>query len=253
MYMKKIILIAVYLFGILSGKAQDAQTLLMEARNFEKQFRETEALARYEQLFAMQPSSITYLVKMVEYQLSLGSKQKGEDRKKSYYELALSNARKAIALNADDADALYSIAAASGKMTELDLDPKQTVAFVKDVHSYSSKALSVRPGHARALYTLGRWHLEVSDLNWAKKAAVRTLFGSLPKSSLTEAIRLLEESRKADMYFTNTYLDLATAYELDNKVVKVQENLRLLARMPVRNANDAAVKAAGARMMAKYQ
>jgi len=41
----------------------------------------------------------------------------------------------------------------------------------------------------------GKWHYEMISLNWAKKLAVKALYGGLPEPGLDDAIKYLEKVR----------------------------------------------------------
>ena len=144
-------------------------------------------------------------------------------------------------IDPNNADANYAMATVSGKMTDLDIENKKIVAFVKDVKEYADKALSINANHARANYTLGKWHYEMVTLSGIKKAAVKLFYGGLPNGDLDKAILYMEKSKSLEPYKENRQ---------PSKAIEVLERL---VKMPNRSFNDIALKAEGAKLLASLQ
>ena len=233
--------------------SQDVNTMLKGAQNFEKQFKESEALDLYKKIVQADASNIDCLVKCTELSCSIGARQTDGKLKNTYFLSAFDFAQKAIAVNGNSAAANYAMALASGKMTEVEDENKKLVAYVRQVKIYSDNALAIDPDNARANYTAGKWHYEMTNLNWAKKAAVKTLYGGLPKASLDSAIYYMEKCCRLDVYFTPACLDLAKAYIDDDQPGKAIEVLNKLVKLPNRAYSDAAIKAEGKKMLAELQ
>jgi tetratricopeptide (TPR) repeat protein len=162
-----------------------------------------------------------------------------------YFQSALAFAQRALAVNANSDDANYVMAMASGKLTDVESENKKVVAYVKDVKMYADKALALNPNHAKANYTLGKWHLEMVNLSGFKKAAVKLFYGGLPDGKIELAITYFEKCKTLDQYFMLNYLDLAKAYIQDDKPPKAIEVLKQLVKLPLRTADDAALKEEG--------
>lgn len=233
--------------------AQDISLLAKEAENFERQLKEPEALAKYKQILLQEPSGIKYLVKATELEIALGSREKDANNKRLFFESALAYAERAIKADSNSADAHYAMASASGKMTDLDIDNKKIVAYVKSVKDHADKAVLLQPNHARANYTLGKWHYEMVTLSGFKKAAVKLFYGGLPNGDLDKAILYMEKCRTLEPYFVTNQLDLAKAYKENRQPAKAIEILERLVKMPNRSFNDIALKAEGAKLLASLQ
>lgn len=241
-------------FGLtFSAIAQDITLLSKEAENLERQLKEPEALAKYKQILLQEPSSIKYLVKATELEIAIGSREKDANNKRLFFESALAYAERAIKVDSNSADAHYAMASASGKMTDLDIDNKKIVAYVKEVKEHADKAIQLQPNHARANYTLGKWHYEMVTLSGFKKAAVKLFYGGLPNGDLDKAILYMEKCRTLEPYFVTNQLDLAKAYKENRQPAKAIEILERLVKMPNRSFNDIALKAEGAKLLASLQ
>lgn len=229
--------------------AQEVAGVLKEASNLEKQLKEDEALAKYKEAATLDANNINTLIKCTELSVSTGARLKDKKAKAAKYTEAYSYAQKALALNASSADANYVMSMASGSLTETEEENKKIIAYVKDVKIYADKALAINPNHAKANYSLGKWHYEMVNLNWFKKAAVKAFYGGTDKATIESAITYLEKCKSLDMYFVRNYLDLAKAYNYDNKPAKATEVLNKLIKLPNRTADDAALKAEGQKML----
>jgi len=242
--MRKLIYLLVIVFINLNSYAQVNATL-QQAQNFERQLKEDAALEKYKEVIAADATLLPIMVKCAELSASIGARAKDNVNRKNYYEAALAYAKKAYQLDANSYLANYAMAMACGKMTEVTEENKAIVAYVKDVKEYVEKAIALNPNDPKVNYTLGKWHWEMVTLNWAKKVAVKALYGGLPKGDINTAISYFEKCRKLDMYFVVNYLELAKAYKYDNKPAKAIEICNILVKLPLRTANDALYKEEG--------
>lgn len=240
----------VLLAASIPAVAQDVNVMLKEAQNLERSLKkDAEAVEKYKQVLTVEPKNFQALIRASELSSGIGARMPDKKMKQTWYHQALAYANQALAVNAGSADANYVRAVVAGKLTETESENKKVVAHVKDIKEYADRALALDPNHARATYTLGKWHLEMVNLSWAKKAAVKLLFGGLPNATIEDAIRFMEKSRTLDKYFVLNHLDLAKAYKQDNKPAKAMEVLNILIKLPNRTADDAALKEEGKKML----
>jgi tetratricopeptide (TPR) repeat protein len=246
--MKRLLVIAV---ALLSGSVfgQDINALLKEASNFERSLKDDQALDKYKSILASDPSNIQSLIRSSELSAAIGARQTDKKAKQDYYEQAKEYADKALGINANSADANYVRALVAGKLTEVETDNKKLVADVKDINTYANKALSINPNHGKANYVLGKWNFEMLTLSWAKKAAIKVLFGGMPPASIQNVFKYMEKCRTLEPYFVLNFLDLAKAYKYDNQPAKAIEVLNQLAKLPTRTPDDVALKVEGKKML----
>jgi hypothetical protein len=245
----------VFAFTIISFStfAQDIAVQIKEAENLERQFKEDLAYEKYRSLGVSNPNEIKFQVKAALLAMSNAARQKDKNQKKMYTEMAKTHAEKALGLNANSADANYAMAVVSGGMTEVVEENKKKIEYVKLIKTYADKALSIDPNHPRANHVLGKWHYEVSELGWIKKAAVKAIFGGMPEASIETAITLMEKCRTLDQYYMLNYFDLAKAYEAADKPEKELEVLNKLVKLPILTADDARLKEEGKKMLKEMQ
>lgn len=250
--MKWLFILLLFPFGY-SVMAQDAAVLLKEADNFERQIKETEALDKYKQVLAVEPTNLKALVKAAELNAAIGGRLVDKNSRRLYFETAVAYAKKAFDVDQNNADANYVMGMTAGKMTDVETDNKKIVAFVKDVKLYNEKAIAINPKHARANYSIGKWHYEMVNLSGIKKIAVKLFYGGLPNGDLDSAITYFEKCRVLDPYFALNYLDLAKAYRDNHRPSQAIEILNKLVKLPTRTGDDAAIKAEGAKMLNDIQ
>lgn len=245
----KNLLTLLLLVAMLPAFAQDVNVMLKEAQNLERSLKDKEALEKYKQVLVSDADNVQALVRASELSSGIGAREADKKARKVWYEQAKAYADKALSLSANNADANYVRAVVAGKLTEVETENKKVVGYVKEIKDYADKALSTNPQHARAAYVLGKWHMEMVNLPWAKKAAVKVFFGGMPEATIEEAIKQMERSRTIDKYFVLNHLELAKAYKQDNKPAKAIEILNLLVKLPNRTADDAALKEEGKKML----
>jgi tetratricopeptide (TPR) repeat protein len=222
---------------------------MKEAQNFDKAFKDDQALEKYKQILAVAPTNIPALLRSAELTAAIGSRQKEKKARKPHYEAAKVYATKALSLNPNNADVNYVMSIVSGKMTEVETENKKIIEYVKDIRRYADKALTLNPKHAKATYALGKWNFEIVQLSWVKKMAVKAFFGGMEDATIEEAIKYMEKARTLDQYYVLNYLDLAKAYKYDNKPSKAIEVLQKLIKLPNRTTDDASYKAEGKKLL----
>jgi tetratricopeptide (TPR) repeat protein len=250
--MYRILLLTVALF---SGNvfAQDVNVLLKEATNFERSLKDDLALDKYKTVLAADPQNLPALIRSSEICSAIGGRQKDKKAKQAYYEQAKVYAEKALAGSPDNADANYVRAVVAGKLAEVETDNKLLVTNVKDIKIFADRALAINPNHGKANYVLGKWHLEMVDLSWAKKAAIKVLFGRMPDASIENSFKYMEKCKTLEPYFVLNFLDLAKAYKYDNQPAKAIAVLNQLVKLPTRTPDDMALKAEGKTLLSEMQ
>lgn len=233
--------------------AQDVNALLKEATNFEVKLNETEALAKYKQILEVNANHYTALEKATILSCRIGTRTTDKTLKTTFIKNGLQYAKQAFAVDSNNANSYYLLALASGRMTDIEEDNKPKIGYVRDIKVFADKALALNPNHAMANFIQGKWHYEMFTLSWAKKAAVKVLYGGLPEPSLEKCVTYLEKCKRLDPYCVINYLTLAKAYkELDN-TNKLIETLNLLIKLPRRTFDDAAYIEEGKKMLAAEQ
>jgi hypothetical protein len=236
----KIIVVLISLLVNVCSYSQETTVLLKEAYNLELKFNETDALAKYKQVLINEPINYKSLQKAVELSCTIGARTTATKDKRLMFESGLAFAKRAFMVDSVSANSYYLLSITSSKMAEVEDDNKKRAAFARDAKMFADKALAINPNHGLANFCEGRWHYEMVTLNWAKKLAIKTIYGGLSEPSLEKAIEYLEKCRKQEPYFVLNYVILVKAYKEDNKAVQMIEVLNQLVKLPKRNFDDIA-------------
>ncbi len=251
MFKKTIILIfcSCFLCNLFS---QDVKYLINEGDQLVKSMKEEEAVKKYQEALKLSPNDLDALIKTSEMNSIIGNRQKDKKNKEEYYNAARTYAESALKINATDADANYVMALAMGRMAMIK-SGKEKVQHVRDIKKYADAALAVNPNHFKALHILGKWHLEVTMLNFAEKAALKVMYGGLPPASLPLAILNFEKAKAIDPWFVLNYLELAKAYKENGQSDKAIEVLTKMQKLPPKTQDDAGYKAEGKKLLESLQ
>ncbi|MCU0335097.1 MAG: hypothetical protein MUF62_08605 [Chitinophagaceae bacterium] len=233
--------------------AQDPASLLEEGRRLELKLKDEDALEKYRQVLAIQPSNLKAVMRSAEVTCALASRKSSQEEKLVGYLQAKRFADAALRLDSNSAEANYTMAVVLGKLTEVEKRNDEVVQYVKQVKSYIDKSIKLDPGFGKAWHVLGKWHLEVVMLNGIKKAALKIIYGGVGEASLTTAIECMEKCKTMEPYYARNFFDLARAYEFGKQYEKSIRLLEQLAKLPTKRQDDVVVKAEGAVMLQKLQ
>lgn len=250
--MKRLLVIAV-LFISSRAPGQDVNVLLKEASNLERSLKDEQALDKYKSVLSSDPANLHSLIRSSEISSAIGTRQVDKKAKQDFFERARDLADKALAINPNSADANYVRAVAAVKLAEVEPENKQLVVHIKDIKTYVDKALAIDPNHGKANYVLGKWNFDMATFSWAKKAAIKVLFGAIPDASLENAYKYMEKCKVLEPYYVLNFLDLAKAYKYDNQPSKAIPVLNQLVKLPTRTPGDVTLKAEGKKLLSEMQ
>lgn len=251
--MFRFIFLSIFMIGAFAGLAQDPASLMEEGRRLEQKLKDDEAFEKYKQALAIQPGNLKAMNKCAELSLSIGGRQADLPSKDKFYRQAKTYVDEALKKDSNNVEANFLMSAVCGKITETEKSKEQVVRYVRDTKLYADKAIALNPDFGKGYYALGRWHLEVMELNSVKKAALKVMYGGLPDATIADAIANMEKCKSLEPYYCANFLDLAKAYHFDKKYEKAISVLEQLAKLPTRRQDDVAIKAEGAALLQKLQ
>lgn len=230
--------------------AQGSNVLIRESIQLEQGFNETAALEKLKQVLRTEPNNYYALWKSSELYSRLGISQTDKQKMLVYYRAAQKSAEHAIRVQPNDADGYYVLSVAMGRLA-LAGPNKEKIAAVKAIKSNAEKALKLNPNHGRAWHVLGKWHYEISGLNFVERTAVKLFYGGFPESSYQLSVQAYERAQRLEANFALNYLELAKAYHQMDQDAKARSLLQKLAGLPNRTGDDQRIKAEGKALMAE--
>lgn len=228
--------------------AQSNPVLVQEAIQLEQNFQEAAALEKLKQVLRTEPNNYYALWKSSELYSRLGASQKGNTNQMAFYRAAQKTAELAIKAHPNEADGYYVLSVAMGKMA-LAGPNKEKIAAVKAIKSNAEKAIKLNPNHGRAWHVLGKWHYEISGLNFVERTAVKLFYGGFPESSYQLSVQAYERAQRLEANFALNYLEMAKAYHQLGQDAKARALLQKLASLPNRTGDDQRIKAEGRALM----
>lgn len=231
---------------------QDAGSLIKEAERLEALPNEKAAFDKFKQALVLAPANAYILCKCSELCSRIGNREKTTSVRDNYYTAAVYYAKQALA-NAPQSDEANVVMAIAIGRTALTKSGKEKVALVKDIKHYTDFAIKYNKQNFKAWHVLGKWHYEVSNLNFVERTAVKMFYGGLPEASFKKAIEYYEKARTLKPGFMLNYLELARAYEKNDNTTKAVELLRQLLTLPNTTEDDPRVKEEAKKLLRKWE
>lgn len=211
--------------------AQDAASITKEAEKMETGFNEKGALSKFQQVIKLQPSNVYAINKCSELCSRIGNRETTAAARITYYEAAQKYASIALRIEPNNSGANCMMAIALGRVS-LEKSGKEKVKAAKEIKKYVDLALKNDPKNFKAWHVLGRWNYEISNLSFVEKAAVKILFGGMPKASFKEAVASFEKARDLSQGFVINYFELAKAYKKTNQKAKAIAAVNTMLALP---------------------
>lgn len=183
--------------------------LLSEARALETQYKESEALAKYEQALALAPATYEALWKAAVLSIRIGGRYSDETRKTAYFSAARLYSSRALVVRPEGGEGNYAEALALANQATL-LTARSRLLAYREMKPYVFKAVEQRPNFADAWQLLGRWHYRVDHYNILERVFSRLFLGGTPSgASTTAAIEALTKAHELEPQRIQFAYDLA--------------------------------------------
>jgi regulator of microtubule dynamics protein 3 len=195
-----------------TGASVPADELVKEANQLYRQFKDREALEKFQMVLLQQPSHYEALYKTSLLNTRMGLRYADETEKLEYLTAAKGYAQMALAANQEGADSHYAFALAVHNLSIV-TGTKERILNIRLVKRHLEKALHLNPMHAGAWQLLGRWHYKVANFNVLEKTAAELLINGIPRGASNEmAIEAIHKSITFDPQNISGYHDLAIIY-----------------------------------------
>jgi len=242
------------LFLLLSFRAftQDVPMLLQQASRLESAFKEDDALVKYQEILRIQPRNVFVLCHCSDLSCRIGNRQDSRDKKITYFKAGHDYADAAWRLDSTNSEANVVMAFSIGRMILLE-SGREKVAGAGAIKRYAENAIKYDPQNYKAWHILGRWHYEISGLNFFERTLARWFYGALPDASLQEAIHDYEKSMALRPDFMLNYLELARACHRDGQDARAVQLLRRLDSLKDGMYDDRTVRRQGQQLLKEWE
>ncbi len=240
--MKSLLFIVLALFSFFIPAAQDINALIREADRLEAIPNESAAFEKFKEVLKINATNMHALSKCSELCSRIGKRQNDTKLRDNYYAAARIYAETALKINPHNSEASCAMAIALGRST-MSKTGKEKMANAKEIKKYVDISIESNPNNFLAWHVLGRWHYEISSLNFFERAAVKIFLGGLPSASFKESIEAFEKSQSLTPGFILNYFELAKAYHQYGDKKKAITILKNLLNLPDHTEDDPFIKA----------
>jgi tetratricopeptide (TPR) repeat protein len=202
------------------------------------------ALQHYEEAIKIDPKNYPALWKASRSAVDLGSYERDDAKRETYFKAGEKYARDAVAANPGDAEGHFNLARALGK-NALTQSAKSRIKYAKDIRNQALECLKIDPKHAGCLHVMGMWNAEVMRLNGFTRMLAKNFLGGqiFDSANWSEAKRYMEESVAAEPDRIVHHVDLAGVYRDTGDKAKARAEWQAAMKLPNADYNDRHYKA----------
>jgi tetratricopeptide (TPR) repeat protein len=175
------------------------------------------AIALYEEAARLEPSAAEIYVKLADAALAMGAWATGDRQR--WYVRGRNAAERAVALDKENPEALFLLAAHTGQIARLQKD-LGGLLVPRELQRHLSRALALNPRHSRALHMMAM-------LLRKTPGPLRLLL----TGKASEAEKYLLAAIDADPNFSEARLDLAQYYESEGRVNQARAQAQAIVSM----------------------
>jgi len=199
---------------------------LFQAALLQNSYKDSEALAVYQEILALSPSHYLALWKAAVLSAKIGTRYTDETRKEAYFNAARQYADRALALQPEGGESNYAVALALFNQATLYRAGARLQAF-RDLRSHVYLATERRPDVAEGWELLGRWQYRVSHYNLLERVYSKLVLGGVPAGGNSrDAMECLEKARKLAPQNLQFCYDLARMCRYQGRRQRAIEVLR---------------------------
>jgi tetratricopeptide (TPR) repeat protein len=229
------------LFFWVAGFSVLAQTDFERGLALEQAFKDHDALAVYEQILKTAPNDVDALAHASRMLSNMGGRlgKNQKSQKEPLVNKARAYAERAVAINPNHTNAHLSLAVSLGLQSEISSSASEKVKNAKLIYTEGKTLLRLDSTLAVGYFILGKWHLELGQLNWMERAACDLFFGGMPEDvSMEQALIYVQRASRLE---PNTILFLyneALIHQQMDNDQKAAELLRYALTLVNREPDD---------------
>lgn len=227
---KTLIVALLFLLPASASFADNADDLVKKGDVYDQKFNPTEALKYYLPAEKMEPENVDVLLRIARQYRHQTADTANVNEKIRLSGIALSYAKRAVALAPKSSEAHLSVAICHAKSLEFYTN-KEKMEALRQVKIFADKAVSLDPANDLAWYILGRWHQRVADLGTLKRKVAEMAYGGLPKASNDDAAKCYNKALSINPNRSPYLVDLGITYaamaKLDDAKKFIQKGLSM--------------------------
>jgi len=230
--------IALALFSLSTAVfAEDVADLLKKGDALDKQLKTADSLAVFLEADKVSPNNADVLHRIArEYGLSMDDVA-DKNAKKDRGLKALDYAKKAVAADANNANAHLALAVSYGRVASF-LDNKTKIAYSKLVKEEAEKALKLDDSNDLTYHVLGAWNYELANLNPVLRMIASAIYGTLPSASNEAAIGYFKKAIAINPNRVGNFVEIGKTYAAMKQNSLASENLKKALNLPSREKDD---------------
>ena len=206
--------------------------LLAQAASLAIGFKDSEALAVYQEILKTEPTHYYSLWQASVLSVKIGGRYSDETRKTAYFDAARSYADRSLLLRPEAGESNYAVALALFNQATLYKAGARLMAF-RDLRSHVYLATQQRPDLPETWQLLGRWQYRVAHYNLLERVYSKLILGGVPDGGDSRrAIESLEKAHKIAPGNLQVSYDLARMCRYQGRRRRAIEVLREAEKIP---------------------
>ncbi|WP_198978904.1 tetratricopeptide repeat protein [Hymenobacter sp. BT523] len=211
---------------------------LFQAASLISQFKESEALAVYQEILSTVPTHYLALWQSAVLSVRIGNRYSDETRKSAYFNAARQYADRAMLLRPEGGESNYAEALALFNQATLYSAGARLAAF-RDLRSHVYLATERRPDLPEAWQLLGRWQYRVAHYNLLERLYSKLVLGGVPEGGDSrQAIEHLEKAHAMAPQNLQFCYDLARMCRYQGRRRRAIEVLQEAEKIPPITSDD---------------
>jgi tetratricopeptide (TPR) repeat protein len=236
--MSRLLLVG-FIVGCFSAFSQSIEVLMDEGLRFESEFKPGEALKNYKAILKQNPDHAKALLHASRMTSNEASRIKNIDLKRTKLLEAEKYSRHSLEINNADPDAHFSLLVALGLQAEIAPSAREKIKDAMNIREECEKIISIDSTYALAYFVMGKWHYELSKLNWFERMTCDLFFGGLPEGvSMEESVRNFNKALSLDPTQIIILYGHATVLHYEERDKEAIAVLEKALKLPLRDMDD---------------
>lgn len=212
--------------------------MLLQASTLANAFKESEALAVYQEIIKKAPNHYLALCQATALSVKIGRRYSDETRKAAYFDAARQYADRALLLQPEGGESNYAVALALFNQATLYNAGARLVAF-RDLRSHVYLAAQRRPSDPEAWQLLGRWQYRVAHYNVLERLYSKLTLGGVPNGGDSRtALESMETAHGLAHQNLQISYDLARMCNYQGRRRRAIEVLKEAVKIPAITSED---------------